>query len=425
MRSRTERSTADAPPPSGLDLFLLIPILALVVLGALAMGSISEAHGADLALRLRQALLALVGLLILRAVASGRFSSVLGQASLLYVGGCVLLVIAAALQAYERAETSFLASSYSSALPLGVLCLLGSLCARLQDLRERPLVVEILLAVFPVGLMLLGETPQSWAGAYLVVVVSLWFLHGLRLRFFVLLIAFSVFVGIFSALAAPYRRAPLLSFLDPESDLMGHGFQVFQSLIAVGSGGWLGEGLHGGVQRYFFLPNLHSDFLFSHLAEELGFVGSVAIFALFGTIVWRGLRLSRRLQSPVHSCWAMALTLFLWVRFLAHVAVCTALLPVAAHSLPFVSYGSASVLADMAAAGILLNLSRLSGEHGSLTSATVWASRLRGRAKTLASGFDRPRWDALLRRTEFFVSLLAGLMTLILVAKGVLWWLLQ
>jgi cell division protein FtsW len=158
-------------------------------------------------------------------------------------------------------------------------------------------------------------------------------------------------------LAAPYRRERLLAFLDPEADPLGSGYQPLQSLIAVGSGGVFGRGLGESVQKLHFLPHPHSDFIYAIVAEELGLVGGLAVLGLFGLVLWRGVRAGVRAPDLFGRYLAWGITASLVLQALINVSVAVALLPTKGIPLPFVSYGGSSLVATLAACGVLLNLS--------------------------------------------------------------------
>ncbi|HEY6065067.1 MAG TPA: FtsW/RodA/SpoVE family cell cycle protein, partial [Thermoanaerobaculia bacterium] len=161
-----------------------------------------------------------------------------------------------------------------------------------------------------------------------------------------------------AALTADYRRARLLAFLKPEADPLGAGFQALQSLIAVGAGGFFGNGLGASRQKLFFLPYPHTDFIFAIVGEELGFLGAVAVVLCFGVIAWRGLRAARRAPDAFGALVAAGATAMLVVQAAVNISVVLALMPTKGIPLPFVSYGGSSLVASWIAAGLILNVSQ-------------------------------------------------------------------
>jgi len=163
---------------------------------------------------------------------------------------------------------------------------------------------------------------------------------------------------VFGVLAKDYRLARIKSFLDPSADALGTSFQLNQSLIAVGSGGLTGTGLGQGQQKAFFLPAVHTDFIFSVIGEELGLLGTGAVLIAFLMIFWRGMRAALRAPDRFGFYLALGITNLLVVQALINMGVCLGLLPTKGLPLPFISYGGSSLLASMAGIGLLLNISQ-------------------------------------------------------------------
>jgi cell division protein FtsW len=158
------------------------------------------------------------------------------------------------------------------------------------------------------------------------------------------------------ALATPYRVARLTAFLDPWQDPFATGFQLTQSLIAIGSGSWLGTGLGGSVQKLFYLPEAHNDFLFAVFAEEFGFLGVVVLIALFGVVVWRAFVIGLLAERGGHAYGShVAFGIGVWIGLQAGVnlGVNMGLLPTKGLTLPFLSYGGSSLIVTLAAIGLL------------------------------------------------------------------------
>jgi len=157
---------------------------------------------------------------------------------------------------------------------------------------------------------------------------------------------------------ADYRIRRLMSFLDPWSDAAGSGFHVIQSLIAFGSGQIWGRGLGESRQKLFYLPEAHTDFVFSVIGEELGLLGALAVLALFGVIITRGLQLTAKIEEPFDQYLAFGLTVLLGLQALIHMGVVMGLMPTKGLVLPFISYGGSAMVINLMEAGILLGLSR-------------------------------------------------------------------
>ena len=157
---------------------------------------------------------------------------------------------------------------------------------------------------------------------------------------------------------APYRMRRITAFVDPWADPRGGGFQIIQSWLALGNGGVLGQGIGASRQKLFYLPESHTDFIFAILGEELGFVGAVAIVALFAVLVWRGLRVGLRAPDAFGTYLALGITVLLATQTVVNLGVVTGLLPTKGLPLPFISFGGSALLMTMLATGMLLNISQ-------------------------------------------------------------------
>ena len=238
------------------------------------------------------------------------------------------------------------------------LYLAGFLVRRQQQLRTSmaAFLVPVLVSAACAFLLLL-QPDFGTALMLMALAVGLLYLAGAPLW------RFAALVGVLAAAAAalvvysPYRWARVTAFMDPWSDPFNTGFQLTQSLIAIGRGDWLGVGLGGSVQKLFYLPEAHTDFVFSVLAEELGWVGVVAVVLLFAYIVWRAMAMGwqcHRHQLPFAGYLAWAVGLSVGLQAFINMGVATGLLPTKGLTLPLFSYGGSSALATGAMIGLLL-----------------------------------------------------------------------
>ena len=186
----------------------------------------------------------------------------------------------------------------------------------------------------------------------------MYFSAGARWRHVGALVGVAMVLIALAIYLAPYRMRRLMTFLEPEADPLGAGFQVNQALISFGSGEWTGLGLGESRQKLSYLPEAHTDFIFSILGEELGFVGVAVVILLFVAFIWRGFLIARRAASSFGALLAFGLTASIGMQAMINMGVATALLPNKGVTLPFVSYGGSSLLLVSAATGILLNISR-------------------------------------------------------------------
>jgi cell division protein FtsW len=184
------------------------------------------------------------------------------------------------------------------------------------------------------------------------------FIGGVRVRHLLSTALLALPVLAYVMMTAQYRLRRLMTFLDPWSDATGSGFHVIQSLIAFGSGQLFGRGLGESRQKLFYLPEAHTDFVYSVVGEELGLLGALAVLALFGVIIVRGLRLTAKIEEPFDQYLAFGLTVLLGLQALIHMGVVMGLMPTKGLVLPFISYGGSAMVINLMEAGILLGLSR-------------------------------------------------------------------
>ena len=232
---------------------------------------------------------------------------------------------------------------------------------RIDELRYSMFPIAITLGVF-VGLIMM----QPDLGTALCIIVSVGtmiFAAGISYRYILGLLLVSLPAASVVLMSAGYRRRRMMVFLNPWQDPLGFGFQVIQSLIAVGTGGVLGRGLMAGVQKLFYLPYPETDFIYAVIGEELGLAGATVILACFCVIAWRGLRTAMRAPDRFGAFLALGLTTMISVQAFFNISVVLGLLPTKGIPLPFVSFGGSSLLVSMIGMGILLNVS----QHASTT----------------------------------------------------------
>jgi cell division protein FtsW len=218
----------------------------------------------------------------------------------------------------------------------------------------RPVGVMVLAAV-----LLLAEPDFGAATVLMATGLVVLFLAGARLLHLVVPVVLGVAALSALAVTSPYRLRRLIAFRDPWQDPFDSGFQLTQSLIAIGRGEWFGVGLGSSVQKLFYLPEAHTDFVFAVLAEEFGFVGVLAVLGLFGLLVGRALVISRnaaRACLPFQSLVAASIGVWLGLQVFVNVGVNTGLLPTKGLTLPLLSYGGSSMLVTLGWLGVLLRV---------------------------------------------------------------------
>jgi cell division protein FtsW len=184
------------------------------------------------------------------------------------------------------------------------------------------------------------------------------FVAGLRTRYFGYALLASVLPLYFLIFHVAYRRDRIMAFLNPYSDPQGRGFHIIQSLIAVSTGGVTGTGLMEGKQKLFYLPEPHTDFIFSVISEELGLVGAVIIVTLFAVFLFRGIRTAIHTQDNFGRFLAVGITSMVVVQAFINISVVLGLMPTKGIPLPFISYGGSSLFMTLACVGVLLNVTK-------------------------------------------------------------------
>ena len=231
--------------------------------------------------------------------------------------------------------------------------------------RRRHRIDDVSYSLLPIGIVvgplvgLILLQPDFGTAITLLLIISVMiFAAGLHYRYFAGAVLAALPMIYVVLVSAPYRRRRLMAFWDPWADPLGDGFQVIQSLIAVGTGGVFGQGIMAGVQKLFYLPEPHTDFIYAVIAEELGLVGATAILVSFGVIAWRGIRIAIRAEEGFGAFVALGLTTMIALQALVNMSVVLGLLPTKGLPLPLVSAGGSSLLISLLGMGILLNISQ-------------------------------------------------------------------
>ena len=206
--------------------------------------------------------------------------------------------------------------------------------------------------------LILLEPDFGTAFTVLVIVGAMVFAAGLSYRYLMGLMLAAAPVLWWLVVNEPYRLRRVLAFLNPEADPLGAGYQVLQSQMAVATGGLFGQGLMAGVQKLFYLPFPHTDFIYAVIAEETGLLGASVILLCFGVIIWRGLRITIAAPDRFGAFLALGLTMMVAIQAFVNMSVVLGLVPTKGIPLPFVSSGGSSLLVSLLGMGILLNVSQ-------------------------------------------------------------------
>ncbi len=226
----------------------------------------------------------------------------------------------------------------------------------LNDLKH-----TVLPALFVLGIaagLILKQPDLGTAVTVAMVVLTLFFAAGFRLQYLGGILAMAAPALLYLMLAKPYRRKRILAFFHPWDDPRGVGFQIIQSFLALGSGGIFGRGLGGSQQKLFFLPESHTDFIFSIIGEELGFVGAGAVIVLFMVFIFSGMIIVFRSRSFFSQLLALGLVALIGFEAVINIGVSIGALPTKGLSLPFISYGGSALIVNLVVLGLLINISK-------------------------------------------------------------------
>jgi len=226
----------------------------------------------------------------------------------------------------------------------------------MDDVRNTLIPAVIPTAVF-VGLIVF-QPDLGTAIACAAITGCILFVAGLRFRYLGYALLASLLPLYFLIFHVAYRRDRILAFLNPYSDPQGRGFHIIQSLIAVSTGGLTGVGLMEGKEKLFYLPEPHTDFIFSVLGEELGLVGCLLVVLLFATLLWRGIRTALHTQDMFGRFLAVGITSMVVVQAFINISVVLGLMPTKGIPLPLISYGGSSLFITLACVGVLLNVTK-------------------------------------------------------------------
>jgi len=227
---------------------------------------------------------------------------------------------------------------------------------RINDVGYALLPVGIVVGVL-VGLIVV-EPDFGTAMSLAIIAAMMVFAAGVNYAYIAGAVLAAMPVIAMLVMGSEYRRRRVLTFLNPWEDPLGGGFQIIQSFIAVGTGGVSGRGLMNGVQKLFYLPEPHTDFIYAVIAEELGLIGATLVLLCFCVITWRGLRIALGAADPFGALLAIGLTTMVAVQAFVNMSVVLGLMPTKGIPLPFVSAGGSSLLINLLGMGVLLNVSQ-------------------------------------------------------------------
>ena len=220
-------------------------------------------------------------------------------------------------------------------------------------------ILPALLVVGTICLLILKQPDLGSTVLILSIVLIMMFVAGAKLKYLGVLAVLTVPVFYLLVMRVPYRWRRIVAFLDPWQDPQGAGFQLIQAQIAFGNGGVFGVGLGKSVQKLFYLPAAHTDFILSIIGEELGLAGALSVIALFAVFIWQGARIVKRVQDPFGYFLSLGIVSMIGLQAVINVGVSIGALPTKGLPLPFISYGGSALVFNMVAVALLLNISRV------------------------------------------------------------------
>lgn len=356
------------------DRWLIVAVLGLVVLGLMMVASSSvmistKYYHQPFHFLLRQAIYLFVGFVM--AVLVMRIdSSVWERYSVFFLFMCLVMLVLVLIPGLGRVVNG--SRRWLMLGPIGIqvselakismiLYVSGYLVRQQEQVRQdimgfiKPMLILMVMA------MLLLQEPDFGATVVIVVtVMAMLFLIGVKLRYYIGLLILVGLSMICLAISSPYRMARLTAFLNPWADQFNSGYQLTQSLIAFGRGGWFGVGLGASVQKMFYLPESYTDFIFAVLAEEFGLLGILFVLLLYCVIIWRGFVIGycaycgEKRQFAAFA--AYGITVWLGLQAVINMGVNVGLLPTKGLTLPFLSYGGASLIVNCVVVALLLRI---------------------------------------------------------------------
>ena len=246
---------------------------------------------------------------------------------------------------------------------LALVLLIADVLARKQESSLQELAHLVVPVIPVVGILTFLVMMQPDLGTTLLlgfIGMGMLFVAGGPLRYIFPIGILGAAGAVGAALSADYRRARILAFLDPWSDPLNTGYQAIQSMIALGSGGWFGVGLGASRQKWMYIPNAHTDFIFAILGEEMGLIGTLVVLGMFAFLTYAGIQVARFAPDRFGMLLASGITIWIAVQAIVNIGAVTAALPITGVPLPLVSFGGSSLVVTMVGIGMLANVARQS-----------------------------------------------------------------
>lgn len=355
-----------------IDIYLLLAVLAISIFGIIMVYSASYVWAEykfndPFKFVKHQALFLLIGLVLLIIVSKVDRNIYYDKANFLLIGSLLLLVlvIIPGIGTIRNGSRSWFGIGSFGIQPsefakISLIIFVSKyLTKNEKDLKSIKKGVLPILGVVMLAFGLIMLQPDFGTGIIIVIsIIGLLFVSGVNFKFF-LRIGMVGLIGVIGLIAvAPYRLKRILSFLNPWDDPLGSGFQIIQSLYAIGPGGLFGYGFLNSRQKHFYLPEPQTDFIFSIISEEFGFLGILIVAGLFLFIIVRGFKIARKANDSFSKYLAFGITFQIAFQAVLNLMVVVGLIPVTGVTLPFLSYGGSSLMVTLLEIGIVLNISR-------------------------------------------------------------------
>lgn len=354
------------------DFVLLISIIFLIIFGIVMIYSASSIWAGykfndSFHYIKQQGLFAIVGIVLLYFISKVDYKIYFKKANLI-LGVCFVLLILVLIPGIGSIRNG--SRSWFGIGPFGIqpseFAKLGLIifCSKYLS-QSNKFLKSYKMGVFPILLValvffgLIMLQPDLGTGLVLIVsIIALLFVAGVNIKFFIGAFVIGVIGVIILVIIAPYRMDRITSFVDPWKDPLGTGFQIIQSLYAIGPGGLLGRGFSKSIQKHFYLPEPQTDFIFSIISEEFGIMGVIIVVGLFLILLYRGIKIALNCKDCFGKYLAFGMIFQIIFQTLMNLMVVIGLIPVTGVTLPFLSYGGSSLLITMISMGILLSISR-------------------------------------------------------------------
>ena len=378
MASKTEKNSKTTK--NSFDFMLCITVILLLALGIVMVLSASapsslSTWGNSYTYVTRQAIFAAVGVVLMIFISKIDYRIYKKFYKLAYVGSIIALLLVAVpgIGVSVKGATRWIDLGFGQFQPSEI-SKIGLIVFYATYLTEHKnelntfwggFIKPLLFLVPPIAILFFLQDHLSAAIVIIGIVCIMMLMAGSRLKYFLTAGVAGVSAGIAGMLILAqatgkggFRLTRIITFLDPFEYIQGEGWQVVQSLYAIGSGGLFGVGLGESKQKYLYIPEPHNDFIYAIVAEDLGFVGCFVVIALFAVFVWRGVLTAMKAPDGFGSLLAIGITSLIGIQAIINIAVVTSSMPVTGMALPFFSYGGTALVILLCSVGILLNISR-------------------------------------------------------------------